>query len=201
VTCAGSTCWSRLRIGLYPLARRCAGVGQTEPALICRLPNYSRGIRQKLHRLCNESGWKVMAAGLGPASCSEWQTNCCAVHCYTLFDIMIHDEANAPPHVLQDRYNIRVGAYDDDRNLSYGELMASSKFALVAPGMHCFSWQLRVARLGGQSSVKGWRHRLSNLCAATVAFLDLSADSCDHTPQAMAGRHALKTACCTAPSP
>ena len=35
---------------------------------------------------------------------------------------------------MQDRFNIRIGAYDDDRDLSYGELMASSKFALVAPG-------------------------------------------------------------------
>ena len=31
------------------------------PVLFCRLPNYSRGIRQKLHRLCNESNWKVPA--------------------------------------------------------------------------------------------------------------------------------------------
>lgn len=56
-----------------------------------RLPNYSRGIRQKMHRLCNEYDWK-------------------------------------------EKYNIRIGAYDDDRDLTYGELMASSKFGLVAPG-------------------------------------------------------------------
>lgn len=35
---------------------------------------------------------------------------------------------------MQEKYNIRIGAYDDDRDLTYGELMASSKFALVAPG-------------------------------------------------------------------
>jgi Exostosin family len=38
---------------------------------------------------------------------------------------------------MQDRFNIRIGAYDDDRDLSYGELMVSSKFALVAPGTCC----------------------------------------------------------------
>jgi hypothetical protein len=34
------------------------------PVPICRLPNYSRGIRQKLHRLCNESDWKVPAPAI-----------------------------------------------------------------------------------------------------------------------------------------
>lgn len=40
---------------------------------------------------------------------------------------------------MQDLFNIRIGAYNNDRDLSYGELMASSKFALVAPGtlLHC----------------------------------------------------------------
>jgi len=32
------------------------------------------------------------------------------------------------------KYNIKIGAYEDDRHLSYSQLLASSKFALVAPG-------------------------------------------------------------------
>ena len=39
-------------------------------ALVCRLPNYSRGIRQKLHRLCNESNWKVPAPA-GPRALQD----------------------------------------------------------------------------------------------------------------------------------
>jgi hypothetical protein len=51
----------------------------------------------------------------------------------------MHADRTFVTWMMQDRFNIRIGAYDDDRDLSYGELMASSKFALVAPGafLHC----------------------------------------------------------------